>query len=90
MNPTAVVGNNTHTLRVEVAETTEPTAWQAGNLESSAKRAGAGGAFIMHNGNHIFSNTRVAFDEPNHVFLKADAPTSAPVAVNTDTGEIFS
>jgi hypothetical protein len=89
LNPVATVGNNTHSLRVEVGETTEPTDWQAANLETSAKRAGAGGAFIMHNGNHIFSNTRVAFDEPNHVFLIADAPTSAPIAVDTETGEIF-
>lgn len=87
-NPAITIGDSTHTLRVEVEETTEPNEWQAANLETAAKRAGAGGAFIMHNGKYVFSNTRVAFDEPKHTFLQADAPSTAKV--NVQTGEIFS
>ena len=87
-NPSICVGNSTHTLRVEVEETTEPNEWQASNLETAAKRAGAGGAFIMHNEKYVFSNTRVVLDTPNHIFLKADAPSTQKVDVQT--GEIFS
>ena len=89
-SPTIQIGDSTHSLRVEVEETTEPNEYQAANLETSAKRAGAGGAFIMHEGNYVFSNTRVVFDEPSHTFLKADTATvNANQKVDTQTGEIF-
>ena len=88
LNPVAQVGDNFHSLKVEIVETTEPTEWQAANLESSAKRAGADGDFIMHNGKYIFSNTRICFDQASHVLLKADDRVTAKV--DTETGEIFS
>lgn len=88
LNPAITIGDSTHTLRVEVEETTEPNEWQASNVETAAKRAGAGGAFIMHNGKYVFSNTRVVFDAPSHTFLKADAPSTQKV--DAQTGEIFS
>ncbi len=89
INPVAQIGDNVHTLKVEVVETTEPSEWQAANLETSAKRAGADGDFIKHNGNYIFSNTRVTFDVANHVYLKADTASVKTDSVNQNTGEIF-
>jgi len=66
-------------LRVQIEETTEATEFQADNIDSSAKRRGADGDFITHNGEYIFSNTVVvplaAGDEPIHTILKADAVT---------------
>tara|TARA_R110000824_G_scaffold15966_3_gene66771 strand:- start:120 stop:707 length:588 start_codon:yes stop_codon:yes gene_type:complete len=91
LNPSVKVGDSTHNLRVEVEETTEPNDWQSANLETSAKRAGAGGAFIMHDGKYVFSNTRIVFDMPNHTFLAKDAASvNANEKVDVQTGEIFS
>jgi hypothetical protein len=66
-------------LRVIVDETTEPTEWQADNLERSAKRKGKNGAFITNNGDYIFSNTEVILTDKDtdtmHVFLAPDNTT---------------
>tara|TARA_R110002051_G_C8743899_1_gene499449 strand:- start:1190 stop:1792 length:603 start_codon:yes stop_codon:yes gene_type:complete len=71
-------------FRVKVAETTEPTEYQAENAETSAKRKGAEGEHILHNGQYIFSNTEVVLcsDDiaPVHVFLTADAVTANSTA----------
>lgn len=81
-------------LRVEIVETVEPTEWQMANLQTAAKRRGKEGAFITHQGNYIFANSRVCFGEPNHVFLEADAVTKTtggiPASVNIETGELVS
>ena len=87
LNPKVTIGDNTHTLRVEVVETTTPTEWQAANIETSAKRAGRDGAYITHQGKYIFSNTRVCFDKANHILLQSDARQAA---VDVNTGEIMS
>lgn len=79
--PKAIVGSNTFDMKVEVAETVVPSAYQALNIETAAKRKGKDGEFILHNGQHIFANTRIAFNKANHVFLTADA-TPAPVSAN--------
>jgi len=46
-------------FRVQITETTEPTEWQADNLEKSAKRAGKDGDFITNDGDYIFSNSDI-------------------------------
>jgi hypothetical protein len=86
LNPKVQVGDNTHTLRIEVVETTTPTEWQALNIETAAKRAGRDGAYITHQGKYIFSNTRVCFDKANHILLQSDARQAT---VDVNTGEIF-
>lgn len=80
LNPQVLIGDELINLKVEVVETTEGTEWQKSNLETSAKRKGKDGEFIMHNGKHIFANTRIALNKANHVFLTADV--AAPVTVS--------
>ena len=81
LNP-AIDGNRLH---IQITETVSPDEYQASNVETTAKRAGAEGPFITHEGNYIFSNTTIVVGEPQHTFLKSDgAPIgegiSAPVA----------
>jgi hypothetical protein len=85
--------NNTR-FRVRVVESTEPTASQTKYAEelgvdiidTQAKRAGKGGDYILHNGEHIFMNSYVDLlphgDDPAHVFLKSDT-TNSTVTANT-------
>ena len=82
-------------LRVQVTETTEPTEWQAMNLETAAKRRGKDGEYITHQGMYIFANTSMVYGEPKHTFLEADAPATtggiiAAQNVAVATGEIMS
>ena len=71
LNPQVLIGDELINLKVEVAETTEPTEWQESNPES-AKRRGKDGDFCYHKGKKIYANTRVAFNKANHVFLAMD------------------
>jgi len=68
-------------FRVIIEETTEPSEWQADNLEQSAKRKGKDGDFITSEGDYIFSNTDVIQtneDTDNlHTFLQPDSKTLA-------------
>ena len=72
LNPT-IMG---YRCRVQILETVEPTEYQADNVETSAKRKGAEGEHILHNGQYIFSNTEVTLikgdEAPTHVTLEAD------------------
>ena len=82
-------------FRVRVVESTEPTASQkkyadelgVNVVETQAKRAGKGGDYILHNGQHIFMNSYVDLlqesENPQHVFLKSDTDTSSSVTANT-------
>lgn len=84
-----------HTLRVQIVETVNATAWDAANIETRAKRRGKDGDFITHKGQYIFTQSTVVFGEPNNVFLEADAPQQnsgilASQNVSVETGEIFS
>ena len=91
LNP---IFNNTF-FRVRIVETTEPTASQqkyademgVDVVETQCKRAGKGGDYILHNGQHIFMNSYVDLlqesENPQHVFLKSDTDTSSTVAANT-------
>ena len=76
LNPTISVGDVKYMLKVRVRETTVPSDWQVENLEKAAKRKGKDGAFVMHNGEHIFSNCEIALikegETVEHVLLKAD------------------
>ena len=74
--------------RLQITETTVPDAYQTQNLETTAKKAGADGDFIMHNGLHIFSNVDVGLQEAEHVFLKPDSDQSAAEEVAASTAEI--
>jgi hypothetical protein len=60
-------------VRLEIIETTEPNDYQASNIDKTAKKAGKDGDYIMHGGEHIFSNAVVIVGEPEHVFLQADS-----------------
>jgi hypothetical protein len=64
-------------LRLQVTETVTPDAYQAENLETTAKRAGDGGDFITHKGMYIFSNTEVVLGEANHTFLESDSRSTS-------------
>jgi hypothetical protein len=94
LNPVATINGTDHQLKVEIVETIEPTDWQAQNLQTSAKRRGKDGAFITHKGMYIFANTRIVFDNANHVMLEPDAAVKAtsgiPAGVDVNTGELFS
>ena len=93
LNPVANYEGQEFPLRVQIIETTEPTDWQAANVQSSAKRKGKGGDFILHNGDYIFTRSSIIFNEPVDVFLDADtAETKKPVIERVDvaTGEIMS
>ena len=73
-------------FRVQISETTEPTEWQAENLERAAKKAGKDGDYITHNGDYIFSNSDVVLlpegTDPTHSFLTPDTERLA-VKANT-------
>lgn len=93
LNPVATFEGQEFPLRVQIIETTEPTDWQAANVQSSAKRKGKGGDFILHNGEYIFTRSSVIFNEPIDVFLTADtAPVQKATVQRVDvaTGEIMS
>ena len=95
--------NNTR-FRVRVVESTEPTASQqkyadelgVDVIETQAKRAGKGGDYILHNGEHIFMNSYVDLlphnDDPAHIFLKSDTTNSiitANTSVKADEVEVM-
>lgn len=78
-------------MRVIVNETTEPTEYQAENIERSAKRRGKDGAFITHNGDYIFSNTDVVLHNGStdnfHVFLESDSTSLQSQVANANIEE---
>lgn len=88
LNP---IFNDTY-FRVRVVETTEPTDSQqkyaddqgVDVIQTQAKRAGKGGDYILHKGEHIFMNSYVDLlpsgDNPTHTFLASDTTTQAVVA----------
>lgn len=71
LNPTW----NDKRVRLSVQETIVPTTWQQENVETAAKRRGAGGEYITYKGDYIFSNTIVVAtnDEVQHTYLESDA-----------------
>ena len=78
--------------RILIDETTEATEWQEDNTETAAKRKGKDGPYITHEGNYIFSNTRVIMSDtdPEHNILKPDSTTiAAGEKVNVETGEVI-
>lgn len=70
-------------LRVQIMETITPDTYQSENIETTAKKAGADGDFILHEGQHIFSNTQVVTGNPGHVFLEPDSSEDNVVVVST-------
>ena len=69
LNPTL----NGKRMHIQITETTTPTDWQLANVNTAAKRKGKNGDFIYHQGAHIFSNTILVMEEPQHTFLEADS-----------------
>lgn len=63
-------------FKVQITETTEPTEWQAENVERAAKRAGKDGDYITHEGDYIFSNSDIILlpedQNANHTWLTPD------------------
>ena len=80
LNPFIDVNGNKFMFKIQVNETINANEWQAENLERAAKRRGAKGDYITHNGDYIFSNTTVVLVpngvEVKHIFLESD---NAPV-----------
>lgn len=94
LNPQVDVNGTTHSLKVQITETTIPTEYQAANLQTAAKRKGKDGDFITHQGMYVFANTQVVFDKAVHTFLEADVTTVStgkgiPAGVDLNTGELF-
>jgi len=86
-------GIEQHAICVQVTETTEPSEWQALNMETAAKRRGADGPICQHKGHAIFANTDVVLaSQRAHTFLEMDpaVQVAGVGSVNADTGEIFS
>ena len=85
---------NNLNFRVRIVESTKPTESQqkyadeleVDVIETQAKRAGKGGDYILHEGEHIFMNSYVDLlpedDAPEHTFLKSDT-ASSNLIVNT-------
>ena len=85
---------NDRYFRVRIEETTEPTQsqrdWAESQgvdvIETQAKRAGKGGDYILHKGEHIFMNSYVDLcqegESPQSKFLVSDTSRSSQ-AVNT-------
>ena len=81
-------------FRVRIVESTKPTESQqkyadeleVDVIETQAKRAGKGGDYILHQGQHIFMNSYVDLlpegDNPQHAFLESDTSNSS-VEANT-------
>jgi len=97
LNPIASYEGTDYIMRVQIQETTEPTDYQAANVETAAKRKGKNGEFITNGEEYIFTNATIVFNEPEDVYLEADsleiiakAPTQRTERVDTLTGEIFS
>ena len=79
-------------FRVRVVESTEPTESQkkyademgVDVVDTQAKRAGKGGDYILHKGQHIFMNSYVDLlpqdNDPQHVFLAGDNTGSVVTA----------
>ena len=80
LNPFVTQGDNKFFLRVQIVETTVPTAYQLdpinGGVEKFAKRTKKDGPFILNNGKYIFSDSKVALlasgVEPVHTILAMD------------------
>lgn len=89
-------------FRVQITETiVPPDDYAVENLETRAKRRGADGDFITHQGKYIFTVADVVLGETKNTFLEPDAQTttsniySEGIAVDfggvdVATGEIFS
>lgn len=96
LNPVASYEGTDYPMRVQIQETTEPTDYQASNVETSAKRKGKNGEFITYNEEYIFTNATIVFNEPEDEYLEADTMNTEAkesretVQVNKLTGEIFS
>jgi phosphodiesterase/alkaline phosphatase D-like protein len=64
-------------LRIQINETTEGSEWQVENYKTAAKRRGAEGEFITHEGQYIYSDTNVVLMPgdvaPKHTVLTPDA-----------------
>ena len=91
LNPVASFEGQEFPLRVQIVETTEPTEWQRANINTTAKRKGRDGEFILHNGEYIFTRSSIVFNEPVDMYLDADtAPVQKPTIQKVDvaTGEI--
>ena len=77
-----------------ITETIEPTEWQAENVERSAKRKGAEGAFITHDSNYIFSNTTLVLTDGDtkemHTFLTPDSISMQDGEKNNSTASMVS
>lgn len=94
--PLNILNPNVHGLylRVQVIESCEGDAnsgligeYRLNNVETSAKRRGAGGDFITKNGKYIFSIPSVTFckegESPKHVFITDVDSVTAPAAAAT-------
>ena len=75
-------------LSVQITETVTPDDYQKDNIETTAKKAGADGDFIMSNGKHIFSNTTVVAGDVNHTFLAPDSSEESQESVSIKADEL--
>ena len=96
LNPVASFEGQEFPLRVQIVESVEADDYRASRVETTAKRKGRDGDFILHNGDYIFTYSSIVFTEPSDIFLTADAPVQVAqtekteAMVDTVTGEIFS
>ena len=78
-------------FRLQITETTEPTEWQAENVERAAKRAGKDGDYITHEGDYIFSNSDIVLlpedQNAKHTWLTPDTERLAVKAKSTTANE---
>ena len=70
LNPLSL--DNNSPIRVQVIETTQGTEFELKNVDTTAKRAGRDGEFILHKGKHIFMHKEIVDCEPIDVLLTPD------------------
>ena len=80
-----IVERTTSQIQAEIAASNsdskkESLNWLLDNQETTAKRAGKDGDFLMKDGENIFSTTEVVAHAPKHVFIDHDRANAEPVA----------
>jgi hypothetical protein len=71
-------------LNIQITETTEGSDYDVANFQTRAKRAGAGGDFIMSEGKFIYVKSTVVAGDAKHVFIANTERMAAETGSATD------
>ena len=72
-------------LNIQITETTDGNEYEVANFESTAKKAGADGDYILtKDGKYIYTRSTVVTGEPQHVFIAETVRSSSYASGSTD------